>query len=82
MAILFLDLNRFKAVNDTLGHDVGDELLKRVTTRIRGLLRDSDVLGRLGGDPFKQFISNVVAQCVIHRLKSVEIEKQNGHLMS
>lgn len=51
-ALLFIDLNRFKTVNDTMGHDVGDELLKYVAARIASILRKPDILARLGGDEF------------------------------
>ncbi len=51
-AILYFDLNRFKVVNDTLGHDVGDELLKYVGARVASILRKPDILARLGGDEF------------------------------
>ncbi|MCC7326182.1 MAG: PAS domain-containing protein [Burkholderiales bacterium] len=58
VGVLFIDLDRFKNVNDTLGHRIGDELLKRVTASLSGALRETDLLARLGGDEFMVIVED------------------------
>ncbi len=75
-ALLFIDLDRFKNVNDTLGHDVGDLLLKEVAGRLRGNVRTTDTVARLGGDEFTIILTDlaldghvtVIAEKLIRRL--------------
>jgi diguanylate cyclase (GGDEF)-like protein len=58
LAVLLFDMDRFKAINDTLGHPVGDLALREVGLRVRGVLRDSDVVARLGGDEFAVLLAS------------------------
>ncbi len=64
-ALAIIDLNEFKSVNDTLGHDQGDELLSLFAERIRAMLRPSDTLARIGGDEFVLLLNDVgEASCI------------------
>lgn len=67
-AVLFLDMDRFKVVNDTLGHRIGDRLLIEVSQRLKSTLRRSDLLARLGGDEFAILISSFESQDEIRKL--------------
>lgn len=58
-AVMFIDLDRFKFINDTLGHEAGDTLLKEITARFKQALRGSDVIARLGGDEFVVLVQEV-----------------------
>ncbi|MDC8760845.1 putative bifunctional diguanylate cyclase/phosphodiesterase [Janthinobacterium fluminis] len=74
--VLFIDLNRFKLINDTLGRRIGDELLRQISLRFRGALRDQDLVARLGGDEFavglfdisQHFEASMVAQKLLASL--------------
>src|SRR3989338_3015727 len=76
MALLFIDLDRFKEVNDTLGHNIGDLLLKEAARRISDCVREADTVARLGGDEFIIILSELddagsidrVAENVLHKL--------------
>ncbi len=60
LALLFIDLDGFKAINDDFGHDYGDEILRQVATRVEETLRNDDVFARLGGDEFTLIAQNII----------------------
>lgn len=79
MAVLFLDLDHFKDINDTLGHMIGDQMLLEVTCRLKSCVRESDTLSRLGGDEFVILLPDIpgvgvaqsVAEKILHLLRKV-----------
>lgn len=87
MALMFIDLDKFKPVNDGLGHQIGDLLLKEVAARMRDCVRESDTVARIGGDEFvvllplieMQFDAHTVADKILHALN--EPFELAGHLI-
>ena len=57
--MLFIDIDNFKVINDSLGHDAGDQLLQSMSERLRSVVRDRDMLGRFGGDEFIVMLRDV-----------------------
>ncbi len=81
LALLFLDLDRFKMVNDSLGHTLGDALLQEVAGRLKQRLRDTDTLCRQGGDEFIVLLSDVRAPEDVERLAELILETLAQPLM-
>jgi len=81
LSVLFLDLDRFKEVNDTYGHDVGDELLKSVAIRLLSCVRDEDTVARIGGDEFTVLLPNTNQVSVVKVVDKIFDEMKKPFLL-
>ena len=85
IALFFIDLDHFKEINDSLGHDVGDEILKTVSNRLNAVVRDEDTVARLGGDEFTVILedlsqaqdSSLIANKILESLAKEIVVKDN-----
>ena len=73
LALLIMDLNRFKEINDTLGHDVGDEVLKQVALHLRRVLPQAEITARLGGDEFAVLLRGADLQAALAVAQQVQV---------
>ncbi len=89
IGVIYFDLDGFKKINGTLGHKVGDDLLKYVAVAVRGCIRDTDTFARLGGDEFVIILESIaahedariVARRILSRIESIkEINEQPIHI--
>ena len=78
LTLIYLDLDGFKAVNDTFGHATGDDVLRRVAALLRANIRDTDILARLGGDEFGILLAQ--AEAAAARTKATELSRLVGRL--
>jgi len=84
-AIMFMDLDTFKQVNDTYGHLVGDQLLKLVGQRLSSIIRSGDTVARIGGDEFTAILNNIQSKMSVEQLAARFVEsiekpfKIDGH---
>ncbi len=81
LAVLFLDLDRFKTINDTLGHDIGDMMLQETANRLQSCVREIDTVSRFGGDEFAILLVNPSSLEAIERI-ALKILKQLGQPMT
>ena len=77
-AVMLIDLDRFKTINDTYGHDAGDKVLVTIATRLRKLVRDSDVVARLGGDEFLLILNHTGNIDMIKRIAQKILDAQQA----
>ncbi len=72
IALLLIDLDRLKAINDTLGHKMGDQVLKCVAIRLKSILRENDLVGRFGGDEFLLLLAEITPEAVLTVAKRIQ----------
>jgi diguanylate cyclase (GGDEF)-like protein/PAS domain S-box-containing protein len=86
LAVLYMDLDEFKPINDTYGHHIGDEVLKEVALRLKGSFRSHDIVGRLGGDEFLVIVTQLdnalsAAHAAVHALHELSLPYRIGDLV-
>jgi diguanylate cyclase (GGDEF)-like protein/PAS domain S-box-containing protein len=80
VAVMMIDLDRFKTINDTLGHDAGDRVIAELARRIRGAVRETDIVARLGGDEFVVVVSPLEADAQIEAVAARIFEPLRGRI--